>query len=317
MGPVFKEYSMSGKHVAVLMGGLSAERPVSLSSGNACATALEGEGFRVTRVDVGRDVAAVLAELRPDVAFNALHGPYGEDGSIQGVLEYLRIPYTHSGVLASALAMDKARAKTVAAAAGIPVAAGLDLNRFDIGNKHPMEPPYVVKPVCEGSSFGVVIVKEGQSHPPQVIGSSDWRYGDRVMVERYIAGRELTCGVMDGVALGVTEIVPVSGAFYDYDSKYADGGSKHVIPAQISLNIYQKVQTLAVKAHQAMGCRGVSRSDFRFDDTKTEDGELIWLEINTQPGMTPTSLVPEMAAHGGRSFGELVRWMVEDASCSR
>ncbi len=308
---------MSGKHVAVLMGGISSERPVSLSSGNACADALEAEGFRVSRIDVDRNVAAVLADLRPDVAFNALHGPYGEDGAIQGILEYLQIPYTHSGVLASALAMDKGRAKSVAAAAGIPVADGQVMDRHQIGAQHPMKPPYVVKPVCEGSSFGVVIVREGQSHPPQVLGSSDWRYGDRVMVERYVAGRELTCGVMDGEALGVTEIVPLSGAFYDYDAKYAAGGSKHVIPAEISPNIYQKIQRLAVKAHQAMGCRGVSRSDFRFDDTASEEGELVWLEINTQPGMTPTSLVPEMAAHAGRSFGELVRWMVEDASCSR
>ena len=308
---------MSGKHVAVLMGGFSSERPVSLSSGNACAQALEAEGFRVTRVDVGRDVASVLSDLRPDVAFNALHGPYGEDGAIQGILEYLQIPYTHSGVLASALAMDKARAKSVAAAAGIPVAQGLEIDRHAIGATHPMEPPYVIKPVCEGSSFGVVIVKEGQSHPPQVLGSDEWRYGDRVMVERYIPGRELTCGVMDGEALGVTEIVPLSNSFYDYDAKYAAGGSRHVIPAQVLPNIYQKIQTLAVKAHQAMGCRGVSRSDFRFDDRGSGDGELIWLEVNTQPGMTPTSLVPEMAAHAGRSFGDLVRWMVEDASCSR
>ena len=308
---------MSGKHVAVLMGGISSERPVSLSSGNACADALEAEGFRVSRIDVDRNVAAVLAELRPDVAFNALHGPYGEDGAIQGILEYLQIPYTHSGILASALAMDKGRAKSVAAAAGIPVADGKVMDRHAIGAQHPMQPPYVVKPVSEGSSFGVVIVREGQSHPPQVLGSSEWRYGDRVMVERYVAGRELTCGVMDGEALGVTEIVPLSGAFYDYDAKYAAGGSKHVIPAEISPNIYQKIQRLAVKAHQAMGCRGVSRSDFRFDDTASGEGELVWLEINTQPGMTPTSLVPEMAAHAGRSFGELVRWMVEDASCSR
>lgn len=308
---------MGGKHVAVLMGGVSSERPVSLSSGNACAAALEAEGFRVTGIDVGSDVAAVLADLRPDVAFNALHGPFGEDGTIQGILEYLQIPYTHSGVLASALSMDKARAKIVAAAAGVPVAAGLVLDRHEIGSAHPMEPPYVVKPVCEGSSFGVVIVREGQSHPPQVLGSSDWRYGDRVLVERYVAGRELTCGVMGDTVLGVTEVVPLSGAFYDYDAKYAAGGSRHVIPAEISPNIYQNVQTLALKAHQAMGCRGVSRSDFRFNEQSTGDGELVWLEVNTQPGMTPTSLVPEMAAHAGLSFGDLVRWMVEDASCSR
>jgi D-alanine-D-alanine ligase len=308
---------MSGKHVAVLMGGFSSERPVSLSSGAACADALDAEGYRVTRVDVGRNIAAVLAELRPDVAFNALHGPFGEDGTIQGILEYLEIPYTHSGVLASALAMDKAQAKHVAKAAGIPVAEALVMDRHAFGNEHPMKPPYVVKPVREWSSFGVVIVKEDQAHPPQVITSSEWRYGDRVMVERYIAGREFTCGVMGDAALGVTEIIPQGHAFYDYDSKYEKGGSRHVIPAEISPNIYQKIQTLALKAHQAIGCRGVSRSDFRFDDRGDGEGEVIWLEINTQPGMTPTSLVPEMAQHAGLRFGEFLRWMVEDASCLR
>lgn len=308
---------MGSKHVAVLMGGFSSERPVSLASGKACADALEAEGFRVTRVDVGRDIAAVLSDLNPDVAFNALHGPYGEDGTIQGVLEYLQIPYTHSGVLSSALAMDKAQAKIVAANAGVPVAEARIMLRQEIGNVHPIKPPYVVKPVAEGSSFGVVIVKEDQSHPPQVLNSADWRYGDRVMVERYVAGRELTCGVMDGRALGVTEIVPQGHSFYDYDSKYVAGGSKHVLPASISPNIYQKIQELAVKAHRAIGCRGVSRSDFRFDDRFSEDGDLVWLEVNTQPGMTPTSLVPEMAAYAGYSFGEFVRWMVEDASCAR
>jgi len=308
---------MSDKHVAVLMGGFSSERPVSLSSGTACADALEGEGYRVTRVDVGRDIAAVLSGLRPDVAFNALHGPFGEDGTIQGILEYLEIPYTHSGVLASALAMDKEQAKRVAKSQGIPVAEAKVMDRSDFTSSHPMKPPYVVKPVREGSSFGVVIVKEDQSHPPQVITSSEWRYGDRVMVERYVYGRELTCGVMGDTALGVTEIIPQGHAFYDYDSKYVKGGSKHVIPADILPNIYQKIQTLAVKAHQAIGCRGVSRSDFRFDDRFSEDGELIWLEVNTQPGMTPTSLVPEMAAHAGHTFGEFLRWMVEDASCLR
>ncbi|MGB3878869.1 MAG: D-alanine--D-alanine ligase [Shinella zoogloeoides] len=308
---------MSVKHVAVLMGGFSSERPVSLSSGNACADTLEAVGYRVTRVDVGHDVASVLADLKPDVAFNALHGPFGEDGTIQGILEYLEIPYTHSGVLASALAMDKAQAKIIARAAGIPVAEQRLMNRFDFTSSHPMKPPYVVKPVREGSSFGVVMVKEDQSHPPQIITSSEWRYGDSVMVERYVYGRELTCGVMGDVALGVTEVIPQGHSFYDYDSKYVKGGSKHVIPAQISPNIYQKVQTLALKAHQAIGCRGVSRSDFRYDDRFSENGELIWLEINTQPGMTPTSLVPEMADHAGHSFGEFLKWMVEDASCLR
>lgn len=308
---------MAKKHVAVLMGGFSSERPVSLSSGKACADALEAEGYPVTRVDVGRDVSQVLAALKPDVAFNALHGPYGEDGTIQGVLEYLQIPYTHSGVLASALAMNKEQAKRVAKAAGIPVAESKVMSRFDIGSRHPMKPPYVVKPVCEGSSFGVVIVKEDQAHPPQVIVSDDWRYGDTVMVERFVHGRELTCAVMGDVALGVTEIIPQGHSFYDYDAKYVPGGSKHECPAKVSPIIYQKIQTLALKAHQAIGCRGVSRSDFRYDDRHSENGELIWLEVNTQPGMTPTSLVPEIAAEAGHSFGELLSWIVEDASCSR
>jgi len=290
---------------------------VSISSGTACADALELVGYRVTRVDVGRDVGSVLSALQPDVAFNALHGPYGEDGTIQGILEYLAIPYTHSGVLASALAMNKEQAKRVAKAAGIPVAESRIMNRRTIKATHPMPAPYVVKPVSEGSSFGVVIVREGQSHPPQLISSDDWKYGDTVMVERYVHGRELTCAVMGDVALGVCEIVPVGHSFYDYDSKYVPGGSKHVCPAKISLNIYQKVQTLALKAHQAIGCRGVSRSDFRYDDRHSENGELIWLEVNTQPGMTPTSLVPEIAAEAGHDFGELLSWMVEDASCSR
>ena len=308
---------MSRKHVAVLMGGFSSERPVSLSSGTACADALEAEGFQVTRIDVDRDVSAKLAALRPDVVFNALHGPFGEDGTIQGVLEYLEIPYTHSGVLASALAMDKEKAKGVAAAAGIPVAQSEVINRFAFPAEHPMKPPYVVKPVREGSSFGVVIVQEDQSHPPQIIRSPEWRYGEQVLVERYIYGRELTCGVMGDQVLGVTEVVPMGHGFYDYDAKYVAGGSKHVIPAEISPNIYQKIQSLALRAHQAIGCRGVSRSDFRYDDRFSEDGEIIWLEINTQPGMTPTSLVPEMAGHAGYSFGEFLRWMVGDASCSR
>ena len=308
---------MTKKHVAVLMGGFSSERPVSLASGKPCADALEAEGYRVTRIDVGRDIAGVLAELKPDVAFNALHGRFGEDGTIQGILEYLAIPYTHSGVLASALAMNKEQAKKIAKAAGIPVAESKVVNRFTIGSKHPMKPPYVVKPVNEGSSFGVVIVKEDQSHPPQVIGSAEWRYGDMVMVERYIHGRELTCAVMGNVALGVCEIIPVGHSFYDYDSKYVKGGSKHEIPAKISPNIYQKIQTLSLKAHQAIGCRGVSRSDFRYDDRHSANGEIVWLEVNTQPGMTPTSLVPEIAQHAGHDFGELLSWMVEDASCSR
>jgi D-alanine-D-alanine ligase len=308
---------MTKKHVAVLLGGFSSERPVSLSSGNACADALEQEGYRITRVDVARDVGSVLAALKPDVVFNALHGPFGEDGTIQGILEYLGIPYTHSGVLASALAMNKEQAKRVAKTVGIPVAESKVVDRFAIKDKHPMRPPYVVKPVSEGSSFGVVIVKEDQSHPPQIIASSEWKYGSTVMVERFVHGRELTCAVMGDVALGVTEIIPVGHSFYDYDSKYVAGGSKHECPAKISPNIYQKIQTLSLKAHQAIGCRGVSRSDFRYDDRHSQNGELIWLEVNTQPGMTPTSLVPEIAAQAGHSFGDLVSWIVEDASCLR
>jgi D-alanine-D-alanine ligase len=213
--------------------------------------------------------------------------------------------------------MNKEQAKKVAKAVGIPVAESRVIDRFTIKSEHPMRPPYVVKPVNEGSSFGVVIVKEDQSHPPQLISSPEWNYGEEVMVERYVHGRELTCAVMGDVALGVCEIIPTGHSFYDYDSKYVPGGSKHEVPAKISLNIYQKIQTLALKAHQAIGCRGVSRSDFRYDDRHSENGEVVWLEINTQPGMTPTSLVPEIAAQAGHSFGELLSWMVEDASCRR
>ena len=305
------------KHVAVLLGGFSSERPVSLDTGNACADALEDAGYRVTRVDVDRDVAATLAALKPDVAFNALHGPFGEDGTIQGILEYLAIPYTHSGVLASALAMDKVQAKRVAKASGVPVAEGREMNRHEIGPEHPMTPPYVVKPVAEGSSFGIVMVDEGQSVPPQSITAKDWRYGDRVMVERFVHGRELTCAVMGGVALGVTEIIPEGHKYYDYDAKYVEGGSRHVLPAEIKPSVYQNIQYLSLKAHEAIGCRGVSRSDFRYDDRFSPNGEVVWLEVNTQPGMTATSLVPELAAHAGHDFKELVTWMVEDASTGR
>lgn len=307
---------MGRKHVAVLMGGFSSERSVSLSSGNACADALEKEGYQVTRIDVDRDVAQRLAALKPDVAFNALHGPFGEDGTIQGILEYLQIPYTHSGVLASALAMDKAQAKIIAEAACVTVAPSRVMNRFDIGNTHPIEPPYVVKPVREGSSFGVVIVREEQSAPPQILASSEWKYGDWVLVERYVAGRELTCAVVGDEALDVCEIVPEQGyQFYDFDAKYAQGGSKHICPAELSLNIYQNIQIMALAAHRAIGCRGISRSDFRYDDRG--EGAPVWLEVNTQPGMTPTSLVPDVAKVRGYSFGDLVRWIVEDASCMR
>ena len=305
------------KHVAVLMGGLSSERSVSLRSGEACAKALEGEGFRVTRVDVGRDVAEVLARLAPDAALNALHGPGGEDGVIQGVLETLRIPYTHSGVLASALASHKDKAKIIMAAAGVPVPEGKVVSRFEAAKAHVLPPPYVLKPVSEGSSYGVFIVKEGCSHPPQELLRPDWTHGDMMLAEKFIAGREFTCAVMGDRALDVIEIKTVSSDWYDFSSKYAPGGSIHELPAKVKGNIYQNVQELALKAHMALGCRGVSRTDFRYDDRPEGTGELVVLEVNTQPGMTETSLAPEMAAYAGISFGELVRWMVDDASCDR
>ena len=304
------------KHVAVLMGGWSSERPVSLSSGGQCAAALDAGGFRVTRVDVGRDVAEVLSRLKPDVAFNALHGPFGEDGCIQGILEVLAIPYTHSGVLASALAMNKPKAKDVMKAAGIPVAEALLVSRFEAAKSHVMAPPYVVKPPAEGSSFGVLIVKEDRRHPPQELFAEDWKFGETVMVERYVGGRELTCAVRGDEPLGVIEIV-TDGRFYDYDAKYVAGGSRHILPAQLPREIYERVRTLSLRAHRALGCRGVSRADFRYDDQVGEAEGLICLEVNTQPGMTATSLVPEMAAHAGMDFPALVRWMVEDASCGR
>ena len=305
------------KHVAVLMGGLSAEREISLRSGEACAKALEEQGFHVSRVDAGHDVANVLAALKPDVAFNALHGKFGEDGCIQGVLEILRIPYTHSGVLASSAAMKKDVAKTVMAAAGVPTPKGRVLHRLDAAKAHALPLPYVLKPVSEGSSFGVFIVSEGQEHPPQELWREDWTHGDMMLAEQFIAGRELTCAVMNDKALDVIEILAADGGWYDYHAKYAKGGSKHVLPANLKLNIYQEVQHLALEAHRALGCRGVSRADFRYDDRPGGTGELVVLEVNTQPGMTETSLVPEMAAYAGFSFGELVRWMVEAASCDR
>ena len=303
-------------HVAVLMGGWSSERPVSLASGKACAEALEGEGYRVTRIDVDRGIAGVLSSLRPDVVFNALHGPFGEDGCIQGILEVLAIPYTHSGVLASALAMNKPLAKDVMKAAGIPVAESIMVDRFKAAEAHVMPPPYVVKPPAEGSTFGVHIVKADATHPPQALCAEDWPYGDTVMVERYVAGHELTCGVRGNQPLDIIDII-TEGGFYDYHAKYDKGGSRHVLPAELSPNIYQNVQMLALRAHQALGCRGVSRADFRYDDRLEGMDGVVCLEVNTQPGMTATSLVPEMAAHGGMDFGRLVRWMVEDASCGR
>jgi D-alanine-D-alanine ligase len=299
------------------MGGLSAEREVSLRSGEACARALESEGFRVTRVDVDRHVAETLARLAPDVAFNALHGKFGEDGAMQGILEMLRIPYTHSGVLASALAMNKARARTIFSAAGLPVAEGIIVDRLGAAKKHVLPPPYVIKPLSEGSSFGILIVRADQDHPPQELSREDWAFGEELLIEKYVAGRELTCAVIGGKAYDVVEIQAAGGGWYDYEAKYAPGGSIHVLPANLKEKIYQNIREFTLVAHKALGCRGVSRADFRYDDTPEGSGEIVILEVNTQPGMTETSLVPEIAAHAGIKFGELVRWMVEDASCDR
>jgi D-alanine-D-alanine ligase len=302
--------SRTAARIAVLKGGRSAEREVSLVSGSACASALRREGFAVVEIDAGPDLVQALRDARPDVAFNALHGRWGEDGCVQGVLEWLGIPYTHSGVLASALAMHKARAKQVFAQAGLPVAASLLASRAEVRRAHPMPPPYVVKPVNEGSSVGVYHVHRDANGPAQV--SDDMP--ETLMVEAYVPGRELTVTVMGDRALAVTDIL--ADGWYDYHAKYAPGGSRHVVPAEIPEAVTAACLDCALRAHDALGCRGVSRADFRWDEARGLDG-LFLLEINTQPGMTPTSLVPEQAAFRGIGFGELVRWMVEDASCSR
>ena len=304
------------QHVAVLMGGWSAERDVSLRSGKACADSLERQGFRVSRIDIGRDVATVLAGLKPDVALNMLHGRPGEDGTVQGVLEILGIPYSHSGVLASSLAMQKDVSKVLFRAAGVPVAEGIVTTRLEAAKAHLLPPPYVIKPVAEGSSVGVFIVTEAHAHPPQELYRDDWAFGDRVIVERYIAGKEITCAMVKDQPTGVIEIVPAV-RFYDYEAKYAPGGSKHLLPADLLPKVYQEVRRLTVAAHRALGCRGVSRADFRYDDRMEGTGGLVCLEVNTQPGMTETSLVPELAAHAGITFDELVKWMVDDASLNR
>src|SRR5262249_30964384 len=273
------------KHVAVLMGGWSAEREVSLRSGKACAEALVRRGYRVTAIDVTPEIAAALAATKPDVALNVLHGRPGEDGTLQGLLEILGIPYSHSGVLASAMAMQKNVAKTLFKAAAVPVAEDRLVSRFEAAKGHAMSPPYVVKPIAEGSSVGVFIVTEQHPHPPQELYREDWPFGDTVMVERYVPGQELTCPGLGDRALGGIEIVPTT-RFYDYEAKYAAGGSKHLLPAPILPNVYQEVRRLALAAHNALGCRGVSRADFRYDDRGT--GKLVCLEVNTQPGMTET-----------------------------
>ncbi|WP_254695901.1 D-alanine--D-alanine ligase [Palleronia sp. THAF1] len=292
------------------MGGPSAEREVSLSSGRECAAALRGEGFRVEELDAGADLPARLADLNPDVVFNALHGRWGEDGCVQGLLEWMRIPYTHSGVLASAVAMDKERSKAAYVEAGLPVVPSLLASADAVRAAHVMDPPYVVKPYNEGSSVGVYLVPEGANGPPQM--SDDMP--ETVMVERFAPGRELTTLVMGDRAMGVTDIL--TDGFYDYDAKYKPGGSRHVVPAEVPQIIADACLDYALRAHVALGCRGISRTDYRWDEARGLDG-LVLLETNTQPGMTPTSLAPEQAAHAGVPFGALCRWIVEDASCDR
>ena len=302
--------SRTNPKVVVLMGGSSAEREVSLSSGRECAAALREAECDVIEVDAGLDVAARLIEIAPDVVFNALHGRWGEDGAIQGILEWLRIPYTHSGILASALTLDKQRTKDVYRKAGLPVVDSILASAADVRAAHLMPPPYVVKPYNEGSSVGIYIVKEDANGPPQLADDMP----AQVMVETYAPGRELTTTVMGDRALTVTDII--TDGWYDYHAKYTLGGSRHVVPAQIPTQIFDACMDYALRAHLALGCRGVSRTDFRWDESRGLDG-LILLETNTQPGMTPTSLTPEQAAHVGVTFPELCRWMVEDASCDR
>ncbi len=297
------------KHVAVLMGGWSAEREVSLVSGAAVAKSLADAGMEVTPIDVQRDMGALMTRLypRPDAIFNALHGRFGEDGCVQGLLDILNIPYTHSGLLASALAMDKPMAKRLFADAGIQVPEHQIATREYFQSGKVMEPPFVIKPLNEGSSVGVLIISDANELPD--FEATGWPYDEKVMVEAFISGRELTVSVMGDRALAVTEI-KTDRSFYDYDAKYANGGSTHVIPAEIDDSVTEEAMRLAVLAHQTLGCRGVSRADFRYDGDK-----LYLLEINTHPGMTPTSLVPEQAAHAGISFQDLVVWMVDNAEC--
>ena len=300
--------------VAVLYGGMSAEREVSLTSGGKVITALREAGYDVTPIEVGDDLAAIIRALdpKPDAVFNALHGRFGEDGAIQGVLDWLGVPYTHSGVRASALAMDKTAAKAIFQAAGLPVARGRMVDIAELEHADPMPLPYVIKPANEGSSVGVEIMRAGDNRRAAV--AAGWSFGAQALVEEYIPGRELTVGVMGDRALAVTEIAS-DHQFYDYEAKYADGGSVHAIPAAIHPDIYARALDVALAAHRALGCRGATRSDFRYDDTAGEPGRLVLLEVNTQPGLTPTSLLPEQAAHCGMSFPELCRWMVEHAAC--
>ncbi len=301
-------------HIAVIMGGLSAEREASLATGRTALAALQAENYRTSEIDAGKQLAQQLAECQPDAVFNALHGTWGEDGCVQGLLEVMGLAYTHSGVLASALAMDKDKAKALFAAAGLPLAESRTVARDEAARQHVLPPPYAVKPLAQGSSVGVMIVPEGANTPPAALTSSGWQWGEKVMVETYIPGRELTCGVMDDKALDVCEILP-AGNFYDYASKYDEGGSRHIVPAQLDSGVSEDVRAITLAAHKTLGCRGITRADFRYDP---DDGAgLVLLEINTQPGMTPTSLLPEIAACQGITINALIRWITEDASCPR
>lgn len=299
--------------VAVLLGGMSAERAVSLVSGEAVAQAVERLGHRAIKIDAQRDLYLRLSQEKPEIVLNLLHGVWGEDGRVQGVLEFYGAPYSHSGVLASALAMDKSKAKTALAAAGLDVPAGRLVNRFDAARDHALAPPYVVKPNAEGSSVGVFVVTDRANGPPHRLAGDEWTHGDLVLAEEFIPGKELTVAVMGDRALAVTEILPTT-AFYDYEAKYASGGSRHQLPADLPASITDLAMAQALAAHQCLGCRGLTRSDFRYDPAT---GRLVILEVNTQPGMTPTSLAPEQAAYCGISFDALVGWMLEDASCPR
>lgn len=301
------------KRVAVIYGGWSSERDISLVSGRAMAAAARQKGYDTVEIDASRDLSMQLQDAAPDVVLNGLHGPWGEDGCVQGVFEVMGIPYSHSGVLSSALAMDKRKSKAVYAQHGIEIAADVAVTREQAARAHPLPPPYVIKPVAEGSSFGVVMVRAGANAPSQMLMSEEWAYGDRLMAEEFIPGRELTVGVMGERALGVTEIATTRD-FYDFDAKYAAGGSEHTVEPELPTGVRERALSTALAAHRALGCRGVTRSDFRYDEDRDR---LVILETNTQPGMTPTSLVPEQADAVGISFPDLVAWMIEDASCPR
>ena len=296
--------------VTVIKGGPSAEREVSLASAAEVSKALRAQGYNVTDVDAGPDLVAELCKSKPDVVYNSLHGRWGEDGCVQGLLEWQQIPYTHSGVFASALAMDKEKSKDVFRAAGLPVMDSRLVPKKDVMAAHPMQPPYVIKPFNEGSSVGVYLVEETAEGTAKLNDDMP----DLVMVEAFAPGRELTTTVMGGRALGVTDII--TDGWYDYDAKYKAGGSRHVLPANVPSEITKACLDYAVLAHNALGCRGLTRTDFRWDESKGIEG-LIILEVNTQPGLTSTSLAPEQAEYAGISFGALVSWITEDASCQR